>query len=280
MRKKKKVNPLRFIIVIAFIVISVLLYDRPSAIDKIQDKKVSLSAVNENKSNIYRVVKVVDGDTVKLETGETVRYIGIDTPETKVKKNGYFKKQAQPYGLEAADYNRKLVEGNYLRLEYDVQKKDKYGRILAYCYLGDTFVNARMIEAGYACVFTMPPNVKYADELMRLQRIARNQKRGLWGGLNVIGWQEALGCVNQIRTIRGKVEGIYCSKNMLYLRIGDREINGFAVGIYNKDLKWFSKRGIEPKSYYLKKTIEVTGRIRHNDTHVLIIVSGPEQIEF
>lgn len=114
--------------------------------------------------------RVIDGDTIVLEGGQRVRYIGIDTPE-----------EGRPYYLEAKEENKRLVEGKSVRLEYDVEKQDKYGRTLAYVYVGDIFVNAELVKNGYAMVFTFPPNVKYAKTFVVLQKEARTAKRGLWG---------------------------------------------------------------------------------------------------
>jgi micrococcal nuclease len=126
------------------------------------------------------VVSVVDGDTIWVVLNgerEKVRYIGIDAPETQHPVKG-----VQAYGHEAKAANRKLVEGKTVRLEFDVGRRDKYGRLLAYVYLEDgTFVNAWLVEQGYAQVMTVPPNVKYQDLFLKLQREARDTNRGLWG---------------------------------------------------------------------------------------------------
>lgn len=125
--------------------------------------------------SVYKVKRVIDGDTIELENGEPVRYIGIDTPETK-----HPSKPLQYYGKEASEANRSLVEGKEVRLEFDVQQRDKYGRLLAYVYVGDTFVNAWLVENGYAQILTIPPNVKYQDKFLELQKKAREEGRGLW----------------------------------------------------------------------------------------------------
>ena len=84
-------------------------------------------------------------------------------------------------GRRAYEVTKKLVEGKRVRLEFDVERFDKYKRILAYVYLLDgTFVNAAIVEQGYASLMTYPPNVKYADLFLRLYREARQNKRGLW----------------------------------------------------------------------------------------------------
>ena len=105
-----------------------------------------------------------------------VRYIGVDTPETHHPMRG-----VEHYGMEASEANRKLVDGKTVRLEFDVQQLDRYGRTLAYVYLEDgTFVNAWLVENGYAMVMTVPPNVKHQELFLKLQREAREAGRGLW----------------------------------------------------------------------------------------------------
>ena len=123
----------------------------------------------------FYVKRVVDGDTIVLANNERVRYIGINTPETK-----HPKKPVEWMGKEASEFNRKLVEHKFASLEFDVEVRDKYGRLLAYVYVGDTFVNAELLKEGYAQVFTVPPNVKYVDFFLELQKYARDNKKGLW----------------------------------------------------------------------------------------------------
>jgi micrococcal nuclease len=118
----------------------------------------------------FFVSKVIDGDTVVLENGEHVRYIGIDTPE-----------KGRPYYSEAKRQNEKLVKGRKVVLEFDAGKADRYGRVLAYVYAGNTFVNEELVKNGYALAYTVPPNVKFAKRFVSLQEEARTQKRGLWG---------------------------------------------------------------------------------------------------
>lgn len=125
------------------------------------------------------VVRVVDGDTivVHIEGHQyTVRYIGVDTPET-VKPNT----PVQCFGQEASRRNRELVEGKKVRLEKDVSETDRFGRLLRYVYVDGRMVNAVLVEEGYAQVSTFPPDVKYQEEFLRLQREARDAGRGLWG---------------------------------------------------------------------------------------------------
>lgn len=123
------------------------------------------------------VQRVVDGDTIVLVGGDRVRYIGVDTPELH-----HPRKPVQFYAREAMEFNRRMVEGKTVRLEFDVERRDKYSRLLAYVYLPDgTFVNAEMVRQGYAQLLTFPPNVKYVALFRKLQTEAREANRGLWG---------------------------------------------------------------------------------------------------
>ncbi len=135
------------------------------------------------------VTRVVDGDTLVLENGERVRLIGIDTPEMheseKLNRDASRSQQdvetIKQLGRIAYEFTKKLVEGKRVKLEFDVEKYDKYKRILAYVYLIDgTFVNAKIVQEGYASLMTYPPNVKYADLFLKLYQEARADRRGLW----------------------------------------------------------------------------------------------------
>lgn len=127
-----------------------------------------------------RVIRIVDGDTIRVSVGGdvyTVRYIGIDCPETK-----HPSLPVQWMGPEATRANEELVRGKKVYLEKDVSETDRYGRLLRYVFLDDgTFVNAELVRRGYAQVATYPPDVKYQDLFLEMQVEAREAGRGLWG---------------------------------------------------------------------------------------------------
>lgn len=138
------------------------------------------------------VVRVVDGDTVHVRVGERlekVRYIGVNTPEVHHPRKG-----EEPGGREAHAVNRRLVEGKRVRLELDVQSHDRYRRLLAYVWAGETMINAELIRLGYAQVMTIPPNVRHQALFLKLQRDARESRRGLWRltGLRAPTWPPGL----------------------------------------------------------------------------------------
>ena len=140
------------------------------------------------------VTRIVDGDTLKvfyLEGEESIRLIGIDTPESRVNKKT--KKDAKRSGQDietiiamgkrATEYVESLVKpGGLITIEFDVQERDRYKRLLGYVYLSNgKMLNEEIVKAGYASVMTIPPNVKYKDRFLIAYQEAREDKRGLWG---------------------------------------------------------------------------------------------------
>lgn len=138
-------------------------------------EEVSPSGTLNADGQVVKVVRVVDGDTIEIEGGQKVRYIGIDTPETVDPR-----RPVACFGKEASDENKKLVEGKQVRLEKDVSETDKYGRLLRYVYVGDIFVNDYLVRHGYAQVSTYPPDVKFTEQFLEAERDARENQRGLW----------------------------------------------------------------------------------------------------
>lgn len=127
-----------------------------------------------------RVVEVVDGDTIKVSWDqgiETVRLIGVDTPETV--------HPSQPegcFGREASSFTQRHLDGKTVDLELDVELYDRYDRLLAYVWLDDEMFNERLVARGYGLVATYPPNVKYVERFVDAQREARERSRGFWSG--------------------------------------------------------------------------------------------------
>jgi micrococcal nuclease len=133
-----------------------------------------------------RVLRVIDGDTIEVSidgTEDDVRYIGVDTPET-VKPGA----PVDCYGPQASAANHRLVEGRTVRLVFDRERRDAYGRLLAYVYARareepgkPRFVNAALVRGGYARTLQIAPNTAHAPELRRLEERSGRAGRGLWG---------------------------------------------------------------------------------------------------
>jgi len=150
--------------------------------------------VNGYAQQTTTVTRIVDGDTIKvfyLGNEESIRLIGIDTPESRVNKKT--KKDAKRSGQDietiiamgkrATEYVESLVKpGGLITIEFDVQERDRYKRLLGYVYLSNgKMLNEEIVKAGYASVMTIPPNVKYKDRFLIAYQEARERKVGLWG---------------------------------------------------------------------------------------------------
>jgi len=130
-----------------------------------------------DENNSVYIEKVIDGDSVEANIRgkrEQIRFIGIDAPELSQK----------PWGKRSRKFLEDLISasGWQVRIEYDVEKRDKYERILAYLWSRDNkLINEEILSNGYAVLYTFPPNVKHVDRLSSAQVIARENKRGIWG---------------------------------------------------------------------------------------------------
>ena len=127
-------------------------------------------------------VRVIDGDTILLDGDERVRLIGVDTPELHRPNT-----PVQYYAREASAFTRRLVEHRKVHLEYDHDRRDKYGRTLAFVYLSDgTFVNLEIVRQGSGFAYTRFP-FRYLDEFRAAERAAREAGAGLWAEPDSVG---------------------------------------------------------------------------------------------
>lgn len=168
MRLKKKLafNLLSVIVIVALLILQQFSPAEPSP---------TLGSTDDRGFEQALVAEVIDGDTIKLADGRTVRYIGIDTPETKHPTVGQ-----ECFGQAASDFNQQLVEGEVVQLEKDVNDTDRYGRLLRYVWLGDELVNQTLVEQGFATARSYPPDVARQEQLRLAEATARSNDRGLW----------------------------------------------------------------------------------------------------
>lgn len=138
----------------------------------------------------YKVERVIDGDTLRLQGGVHVRLIGIDTPERKandkmlrdIRRRGGVVEDELKAGLEAYRFTKKLAEGQQVHLEFDEERQDRYKRVLAYVFLKNgLFINTEIVKQGYAYPYPVKPNVRYAKLIRHLYQQAKKAGRGLWG---------------------------------------------------------------------------------------------------
>lgn len=131
-------------------------------------------------SDPISVKRVVDGDTLELASGEFVRYIGVNAPELRRRQGRRWVIVNEPYAAAAREFNRRLTTAGRVRLQYDRARRDRYGRLLAYAYVGDKMINAELVRAGLARVEDYRPNVHFQDLLRSLESEARRAGRGVW----------------------------------------------------------------------------------------------------
>ncbi len=196
------------------------------------------------------VQRVLDGDTFKTTQGEKIRLLGINTPEIR-----HDTSPAQPFGNAAKKVLTRLIEGKQVRLGFDKEKKDKYGRTLAHVYLRDgLWVNAELVRLGMAHVYTFVPNIKKAKALTHIENSAIQNKIGMWAHSR---WkilkpkdlsQRVLG---QFRLIHGIL--MKGNKSLWRLQLGK-----LAVTVPKKYRKWFG-RGLKFKA---GDSVLVRGRLR------------------
>ncbi len=130
---------------------------------------------NPENTDEVLVTTIIDGDTIEIEGGQRIRYIGIDTPETVDPRT-----TVQCFGKNASAKNRELVEGKRVKLEKDVSETDRYGRLLRYVYLNGEMVNEVLVRDGFALASSYPPDIKYQSLFSQRQTEARNAQKGLW----------------------------------------------------------------------------------------------------
>lgn len=134
------------------------------------------SSIPPDLSEPVTVIRVIDGDTIEISGGITVRLIGVDTPESvhpDETKNS-------DYGKAAAQWTTDLLSGQSVRLEYDTEQTDSYGRTLAYVYLDGVMVNEILLKNGLAKTMSISPNTKYANRFQMLEQEAKQNRVGFW----------------------------------------------------------------------------------------------------
>lgn len=158
------------------------------------------------KGPLVHVARVIDGDTIEVHLNgreESVRLIGIDTPETV-----HPSRPVECFGKAASQFTTDRLAGRTVRLEFDVERRDRYGRLLAYAWRDDKLFNHMIVRRGYAQIATYPPNVKYVDRLLAAQRKARTEGAGLWSSCGGES-SESTGAATGAKASSGKCDPNY-----------------------------------------------------------------------
>lgn len=229
----------------------------------------------------YRAVKVkavIDGDTIILVDNQKVRYIGIDTPEIFLKTDTGYEYDPKPFAKKAREFNRQMVEGKVVRLEFDVEKKDKYRRLLAYCFVDGNLVNVQLLRNGLAMLYTSVPNIKYVDLLVSAQQEAREDGLNLWQPDRIIPQEKAAEYIGELASVEGRVLKVKMTNSAVYLNFGRDFRKDFSVVIFKDDLRLFNERKIDLEKDYQGRLVRVSGLIKEYNGPE-IIVRHPAQIE-
>lgn len=193
-----------------------------------------------------KVARVIDGDTIELENGQRVRYIGIDTPETVDPR-----KPVQCFGQEASNKNKELVEGKTVRLEKDVSQTDKYGRLLRYVYLDNIFANDYLVKEGFAHASTFPPDVKYQQKFQESQSQAQINHKGLWSSCS-----QNQATQNSKETIQGCIikGNISASREKIYHLPGQKYYDQTVIDT-SRGERWFCSEEEAQKALWRKSKL-------------------------
>ena len=216
----------------------------------------------------YTVKTVYDGDTVELEDGRKIRFLGINTPEVQHKD-----KMAEAGGEEAKAWLIDKLQHAKVRLEFDVEKTDKYGRTLAYLFTENKeHINLSLVKAGLATISIYPPNLRYVDELVAAENKAEQEKLGIWqrpeyAAIPVGNLTEA-GHSGWTRLV-GKVAAIHETPKSVYLVFSSQ----FEARI---DRKWLSL--FPDINSYLGKTVEARGWLSKNRKQFSLFIRHPSAI--
>ncbi len=210
----------------------------------------------------YRVKTVFDGDTILLENGRKVRLLGINTPEVEGRN-----KTAEPGGQKAKKWLTENIGGQTVRLEPDVEKTDKYGRLLAHVFTkSGRFLNLELVENGLATTNIFPPNLRYVEQLLRAEASAEKGGLGLWSEpyyesrpyssvRDSRGWKRVRGTVGRLKQT-AKYAYLYFS-DRFSLRISRSDQSLFP------DLQSYRGKAVEARGWLSKQRDGYSMRLRH-----------------
>jgi micrococcal nuclease len=238
---------------------------------------VMVSTCIQQPQTLHCVI-VLDGDTIELNNGETVRLIGIDAPEL-----------SEPGGDVARDYLSCLVLGKELVLVTRGEDKDAYDRLLRYVYVDTVCINEEMVKNGYSEVRYLSENDPNREYYIQLEIEAETKKAGLWrlgvfqprvnlnweGGIPIINWKEADQYYGYYVIVEGVIVDAYNSGEVCFLDFGPEWQQYFTAVIFACDFPGFPE---SPEKYYLGRRVQIIGFIREYKGKPEIIVKTPDQI--
>lgn len=216
-------------------------------------------------SNSFKVLDVIDGDTFIIDDRyrSRVRMLGINTPEILTDEG-----PGEPFSTEAKDYLENIIKNKTVRFEYGNEEFDPYGRILAYVFIADIFVNKEILERGLGRSFIFNEGAKYKEKLLQAESYAKNAGKGIWGNPKNFSYPQsnneflikpisARRYIDQRVLTRGKVSSVKENKKVVILKIDD----DLDIVIFKDNIENFRHFGIDPKNYFTGQLVEVIGRV-------------------
>jgi micrococcal nuclease len=238
---------------------------------------LAITGCNQQQGDEVYIERVIDGDTVKTAAGDSIRLLGVDTPEIDWKNN-----KSEFYAEEARDFSVENLLGKNVVLEYDIEKEDYYGRILAYIIQDGENFNQKLLENGYATLMIVEPNDQYESEFKQAVKKARESRLGIWSqiielerDLLKISYQDAGSFIGERIIVEGKIVNTAATDSINYLNFSDDYQNTLSIVIFNQNLNKFD---YQPAEYFLNKKIKVLGKIEIYQGSPQIIVDDPHDL--
>lgn len=238
---------------------------------------LTVTGCNQQQAETVYIERVIDGDTVKTAAGDSIRLLGVDTPEIDWENN-----ESEFYAEAAREFTTENLLGENVFLEYDREKEDHYGRILAYLIHDGENFNQKLLENGYASLMIVEPNDYYEAEFKQAVKKARTSRLGIWSqvlelerDLRVISYQEAGSFIGQRVIVEGKIVNTAATESINYLNFSDDYQDTLSLVIFNHNLNQFD---YHPADYILNKKIKVLGEIELYQGSPQIIINNPNDI--
>ena len=220
------------------------------------------------------IERVIDGDTVVTAAGDSIRLLGIDTPEIDWENN-----DSEFYAEEAREFTIKHLDQQTVLLEFDKEREDSYGRTLAYIYRDGQNFNQQLLEEGYASLMIVEENDKYESEFKNAAAEARESGRGVWSqitqlekSLPVISYQQAELFRGEVVIVEGEIVNTAAADSANFLNFSDAYQNTLSLVIFNRNLNKFD---YQPAEYILNKKIRALGKIKFYRGSPQIIIDDP-----
>lgn len=232
---------------------------------------------SQTQSEEVYIERVIDGDTVKTAGGKSIRLLGIDTPELDWENNKH-----EFYAKKAREFSLKELLDKNVKLEFDQEKEDEYGRTLAYIYQDGENFNLKLLEKGFATLMIVEPNDRYEDEFKKAAEGARREKKGLWSQvvklekeLPVINYREAENYLAKNVIVEGKIVNTAATDSVNYLNFSHNYNSTLSIVIFNQNLNKFA---YQPAEYIKGKKIKVFGTVELYQGSPQIVVDDPHDI--